>query len=87
MASLYILRCRDGALYIGVTQCLDARLARHDAGRGCSFTRQRRPLTLAYTEEFATMRDAIRREKQLKRWTRAKKEALIASDLDLLRKL
>jgi predicted GIY-YIG superfamily endonuclease len=87
MASLYILRCNDGALYVGVTHCLDARMARHDDGRGCSFTRQRRPVTLVYTEDFATMRDAMRREKQLKRWTRAKKEALIAGDSERLRRL
>jgi predicted GIY-YIG superfamily endonuclease len=77
---LYLLRCADGSLYVGSTDDLELRLRRHNEGRGSAFTAQRRPVTLAYSESYATRSDARRREAQLKRWTTAKKEALIAGD-------
>jgi predicted GIY-YIG superfamily endonuclease len=81
MAYVYILRCADGALYIGVTTALDSRIARHNRGTGSAFTATRYPVSLAYREEHSSMETARARERQLKRWTRAKKEALIAGDL------
>ena len=89
MYHVYILRCADGALYIGHTSDLDQRFARHDEGTACAFTAlpQRRPVTLVLSEAYASRSVAVRREQQLKRWTRAKKEALIAGDLLALKQL
>jgi len=84
---VYILRCADGSLYIGMTDDLEARLARHHAGRACPYAIRRRPLSLVYSEPHATTEAARARERQLKRWTRAKKEALISGDLGLLKTL
>jgi putative endonuclease len=84
MVDVYILRCADGALYIGVSEDLASRIARHNQGRGCRFTSVRRPVTLVYSESLPARKEAMARERQIKRWTRAKKEALIAGDIDLL---
>ena len=87
MRYVYILRCADGALYIGETDELSLRIQRHNEGRGCVFTATRLPVSLVYAEQFTTRDAAVKRERQLKRWTRAKKEALIAADLTLLKRL
>jgi len=63
------------------------RLERHEDGSACAFTRHRRPVSLVYSEEHPTRLAGLQRERQLKRWTRAKKEALIAGDLQLLKRL
>ena len=87
MRYVYILRCQDGSLYIGECDDLTTRLDRHNEGRGCSYTVSRLPVTLVYAEQFASRIDAVKRERQLKRWTRAKKEALIAGDWRTLKRL
>ena len=87
MWNVYILRCSDKSLYIGETDDVDLRLTRHNDGRGSVRTSTRRPVVLAYSEVHPTRQAALKRERQLKRWTRAKKEALIAGDLDLLKRL
>jgi predicted GIY-YIG superfamily endonuclease len=84
---VYILRCADGSLYAGKTTDLRARLLRHAEGTACMFTRTRRPVTLVWSEPRAGFDSAARREIQLKGWTRAKKEALIAGRWDQLRSL
>ena len=84
---VYILRCADGSLYIGETGNLQRRLGQHRDGSACAFTKRRGPVSLAYAEEHPTSLSARRRERQLKRWTRAKKEALIVGDLALLKRL
>jgi predicted GIY-YIG superfamily endonuclease len=84
---VYILRCADDSVYIGHTNDLDARLDAHNDGRAASFTRRRRPASIVYSELHSTTVSAIRRERQIKRWTRAKKEALIAGDRLRLRQL
>jgi predicted GIY-YIG superfamily endonuclease len=84
---VYILRCSDDSLYIGETDDVAARVSRHNDGRGSSFTATRRPVRLAFAEGHESRRSARAREKQLKRWTRAKKEALIAGDLAELKRL
>jgi putative endonuclease len=78
MPFVYILLCADSSLYIGVTANLEARVARHNNGEGSAFTAARRPVHLVFSETFETMADTLARERQLKRWTRRKKEALIA---------
>ena len=73
----YLLRCADGTLYCGWTNDLDKRVAAHNAGAGAKYTKPRRPVELAYYETFATKREAMRREAQIKRLTRQQKLALI----------
>jgi predicted GIY-YIG superfamily endonuclease len=84
---VYILRCADNTLYIGETRDLARRVGKHNDGNACRFTAKRRPVVLAYAEEHVTRATALTRERQLKGWTRAKKEALIAGDAGLLRRL
>ncbi len=84
---VYILRNSKNKLYIGQTRNLESRLARHGSGDGARFIKDLRDFRLVYSEGFQTLQEAMRREKQLKGWTRAKKEALIAQDFDLLKQL
>lgn len=73
----YMLRCADGTLYSGYTNNLARRLANHNKGRGSKYTRSRLPVQLAYYEELMSKSAAMRREAELKKLTRAQKEALI----------
>ena len=73
----YMLRCADGSLYTGWTNDLEARVRAHNAGRGGKYTRSRRPVTLAYAEVFATRREAMSREWNVKRMSKAEKETLV----------
>lgn len=75
---VYMLACGDGTLYTGWTPDLARRLQAHRTGKGAKYTRGRGPLTLAYTQCFATKSEALRREAQLKALTRAEKLALCA---------
>ena len=72
---VYILRCADGSYYVGHTNDLDSRVRTHNDGRGATWTRCRRPVRLVYTEPSASQASAMAREKQLKRWSAAKKRA------------
>ena len=85
---VYILRCSDDSFYVGITGNLEQRLIQHQQGhfKEC-YTYKRRPLTLVYNLGFNNVLEAIRFEKQLKGWTRAKKIALINDDFDLLQGL
>lgn len=76
----YILQCADGSYYVGHTSDVDARIAIHNAGKGAAYTRLRRPVDLVYSETHSRQTEAITREKQIKRWSRAKKRALIIGD-------
>jgi putative endonuclease len=80
MAFVYILRCADDSLYIGSTTDVWRRLENHLDGKGSRYTAQRRPVRLAFYETHPTLEQAVARERQIKRWTRVKKEALIAGD-------
>jgi len=84
---VYILRCADGSLYVGHTRDLEGRLNVHNDGRGALWTACRRPVELVYHEELPTEADAIARERQLKRWTHAKKLSLINGDLTKLKSI
>ena len=82
---VYILRCSDGSYYVGSTRkSLEARVAEHNAGTFGGYTAGLRPVTLVFHEEFDRILDAIAAERQVKGWSRAKKEALICRDFDLL---
>jgi putative endonuclease len=74
---VYVLRCRDGSLYTGVTNDLQRRLAVHNSGRGSRYTRSRRPVALVYSEKAADRGAALRREAELKRLKRAEKLAVV----------
>lgn len=77
--SLYILRCRDGTLYTGITTDVPRRVTEHAAGRASRYTRTRLPVALVYTEPCRDRGTAQRREAAVKRLPRAAKEALIAT--------
>jgi putative endonuclease len=73
---VYLLRCRDGSLYTGVTNDLARRLESHDRGTASAYTRSRRPLALAYQEHQPDRGAALRREAAIRRLSRADKLAL-----------
>jgi len=80
----YMLCCCDNSYYVGSTDELEKRVAEHQHGEGCSWTRTRLPVELVWRQEFSTRDEARAAEHQIKHWSRAKKKALIAGDFDLL---
>src|SRR4051794_22498736 len=84
---VYMLRCSDKSYYVGHTDDLELRMAQHQAGSLGGYTSGRRPVELVWAHELETRDDALQREMQLKGWTRAKKEALIRGEWDLLKLL
>src|SRR5947209_7069402 len=87
-AYLYIVRCADGSYYVGsARQGLERRIAEHNAGYFGGYTATRRPVTLVFSQWFDRITDAIAAERQVKGWSRAKKEALIREDFEGLRAL
>jgi predicted GIY-YIG superfamily endonuclease len=74
-----MVRCADGTLYTGYARDPDARVRVHNSGKGAKYTRSRLPVSLVYVEECESLSAALKRELQLKPWSRPKKEALIAS--------
>ena len=72
----YILRCADGKYYTGHTDDLERRVAEHDYGGFCDFTSRRRPVKLIWQQDFPSRHEALSAELQVKKWSRAKKEAL-----------
>ena len=81
---LYILECRDGSLYTGITDNLTKRLAAHIAGKGAKYTRGRGPLFLRYQEICASHSDALKRELAVKKLSRVEKLNLIANNKSTL---
>jgi putative endonuclease len=83
---VYILKYSDNSYYTGITNNLDKRINEHKLGkfRDC-YTYKRRPLEIRFYEMFNDVLQAIYFEKKIKKWTRAKKEALIEGDFDMLR--
>ncbi len=73
----YIVRCADGTLYTGVTTDMGRRVEEHNAGNGARYTASRRPVRLVWTEVHADRSAAQRREAEIKRWTRARKDAFL----------
>ena len=84
---VYILRLSNSQLYVGSTEDLARRFAEHQAGSGGRTTALFRPLELVYSELHPDRSAAVKREQQLKRWTRAKKLALIKHDINGLKRL
>jgi putative endonuclease len=78
---VYILRCADGSYYTGHTDNLETRMGQHDSGAiARCYTFKRRPLTLAFAQEFVTREEALGAEQQIKGWGRKKKEAMVRGD-------
>ena len=84
---MYILRCANGEYYTGSTNDLETRMMQHHEGEGSNFTWKHMPVELVYSEEHPTVQQAFHREKQIQKWSRKKKEALIKGDLDRLKAL
>jgi len=82
---VYIIHCSSGKFYIGLTNNLERRYEEHRAGQGGHFTSYDRVISRVYSETFDSRVKAELREKQLKKWSRAKKEALITKDIDKLK--
>jgi predicted GIY-YIG superfamily endonuclease len=78
---VYILRCADGSYYTGHTDHLEGRLAQHTAGAiPTCYTFKRRPVELLFAQEFVTREEALASERQIKGWSRKKKEAMMRGD-------
>ena len=75
---VYILRCSDGTLYTGYTNDVDARVEKHNAGKGAKYTRGRLPVVVCYTSQWASKSLAMICEAYIKKKTRAQKLAMIA---------
>ena len=84
MAWMYILECADGSYYVGSTKNLERRITQHLTGLGSRYTAGRLPVKLVYVEEYDRISDAYAREKQVQNWSRAKREALIHGEYEML---
>ncbi|MGF1550099.1 MAG: TrmJ/YjtD family RNA methyltransferase [Sphingomonadaceae bacterium] len=81
----YILRLSNGSYYTGHSDDLERRIAQHRRGEIKGYTQDKRPIELMWSEEFATRAEALEAELRIKKWSRAKKEALIAGDWQKLK--
>ena len=84
---VYILKCSDESYYVGHTEDLNSRIQHHSKGLGSQHTASRLPVEYIYSESLPSKSDAMKRETQLKHWSRAKKEALIQGNMAKLRNL
>ena len=85
---VYIVECKDWSYYIGICNDIERRLSEHNTGHDeGSYTFSRRPVEVKYFEIFTGVNQAIAREKQLKGWSRKKKQSLIAENFDKLKEL
>jgi putative endonuclease len=83
---VYILKCADGSYYVGLTNDPDKRLEQHNKGtKKSTYTYSRRPIEMIYHETYWNFKDAVAREKQIKGWSKKKKEALIAENYEKLK--
>jgi len=76
---VYVVRCRDGSLYTGISTDPEARVRAHNGGRGARYTRARGPVVLVHTEAAESRSEALRRERMVKQMPRAGKERLVMS--------
>jgi putative endonuclease len=87
-AHVYMLRCADGSYYVGSARHgLDKRISEHNNRKYGGYTSRRLPVELVWAEPFSDITDAIAVERQIKGWSRAKKEALIRGDFALIKSL
>ena len=76
---VYVLLCEDGSYYTGYTKDIDLRVKQHRIGVGARYTKMHRPKRLVYTEEFSTIREAMKREKKIKQLSHKEKNKLVNS--------
>ena len=74
---VYLLECRDKSLYCGYTNDLEARIKLHNEGRASKYTKPRRPVRLAYSEELESKGQAMKREAKIKKMPRKQKQNLV----------
>jgi len=86
-AWVYILECADRSYYTGLTTAIEKRIAEHELGIHDGYTAARRPVKLIWTAEFPSVYQAILVERQIKGWTRKKKEALVQGNFEMLKEL
>ena len=79
---VYLLRCSDNSCYVGHTNDLEQRLPADERVALEGYPRSRRPVELVFSDQFSTRQEAFHRERQIKGWSRARKEALIKGDWD-----
>jgi putative endonuclease len=85
---VYILKCKDLSLYVGVTSDIERRVMEHNDGKYPeAYTYKRRPLELVFCQNFTDPNQAIEFEKKIKKWSRAKKQSLIDENYDKLQSL
>ena len=75
---IYIVRCKDGSLYAGYAKDIEQRIAKHNSGQGAKYTKIRRPVELVYQEVFDTKSEAMKREYEIKTFSRQEKLQLIS---------
>ena len=73
----YILQCENGSLYTGISNNLKKRFSEHKNGKGGKYTRSHKPVKLVYKDQFNTHSEALKKEAEIKSWTREKKTMLI----------
>ena len=84
-ATVYILRCADGSLYVGITRrTIEERLSEHAQGISKGYTASRRPVELLHSEHYERAGEAVAAERRLKGWSRAKKIAYMRGDFEAL---
>ena len=74
---VYLVRCSDGTIYTGITKTVSERIATHNEGKGATYTAQRRPVSLLYQESHPDQGSALRREAEIKKWRKGKKEEFV----------
>jgi len=77
---VYILQCADESLYIGHTENLEIRVAQHQSGQLRGYTSSRLPVRLVFSQDHASREEALAAERQIKGWSRKKKQAMIRGD-------
>jgi len=78
---VYVLRCRNGAYYTGYTRNIERRMRQHMRGIGSRYVRTHKPERIVYTEEFETRSQAMKREREIKQLSRAKKDEMVRAFL------
>ncbi len=76
MPYFYLARCSDNSLYAGSCKDLKDREKKHNDGKGAKYTRAHLPIKMIYSEEFQTLPEALKREAEVKKWSKAEKEEL-----------
>ncbi len=74
---VYILRLKDDSLYTGITTDIERRIEKHEKGRGSKYVRGRLPIELVHREKYGSRSEALKREAEIKKWSKKKKEAFL----------